>query len=152
MVRYKNSMSMVARIAVGIVAAIGIALAVLFFFYALGPWTDARVIPMFGSRICDSVLFGAAGFLCIFVNIRFIQGRVWAWWTTLGASVLLLGLGLSTFYLALHPRDGFARSESGFAIGLSVILMIPAMVACVLLSLPPVRRRFLSSESNRSKV
>lgn len=138
-----------ARIAVGIVAAIGIALAVLFFFYAVDPWTEAQVIPMFGSKIYDSVLFGAAGFLCIFVNLRLIQGRVWAWWTTFGAGILVLGLGLSTFYLAFHPRDDFARSESGFAIGLSVILIIPAMVVCVLLSLPPVRRRFLSSESNR---
>ena len=143
---------MLARIAVGIVATIGIALAALLFFYAVDLWREARAIPMFGSRIYDSVLFGGAGVLCIFVNLRLIQGRVWAWWTTFGASTLVLGLGLSIFYSALNPRDDFARSESGFGIGISVILMIPAMVACVLLSLPPVRRSFLSSSPNRNRV
>ncbi len=151
-VRYKSNMSMLAKIAVGVVAAIGIALTVLFFFYAIVLWTEARAIPMFGSKIYDSAVFGAAGLLCIFVNLRLIQGRVWAWWTTLAASILALALGLSTFYLALHPRDDFARSESGFGLGLSVILMIPATVACVLLNLPPIRRRFLSSERRNSAI
>jgi hypothetical protein len=143
---------MFAKISIGIVAILGTALAALFFFYAVGPWTEARAIPMFGSRIYDTVLFGAAGLLCIFVNLRLIQCKLWAWWTALWASILALGLGVSIFYSALHPRDDFARSESGFGIGISVILMAPAVVACVLLSLPPVRRRFVSSKSNRSRV
>ena len=60
---------MLAKIAIGIVAIIGIALGALFFFYAVGPWIETRAIPMFGSRIYDTVLFGAAGLLCIFINL-----------------------------------------------------------------------------------
>ena len=145
-------MSILAKIAIGIVAIIGLALGALFFFYAVGPWIEARAIPMFGSRIYDTVLFGAAGLLCVFINLRLIQGKVWAWWTAWGASILVLALGVSIFYSALHPSDDFARSESGFGIGISVILMTLATVACALLSLPPVRRRFVSSKSNRSRV
>jgi hypothetical protein len=141
---------MLAKIAIGIVATIGMTLGALFFFYGAGPWIEAGAIPMFGSRIYDTTLFGVAGLLCIFITLRLIQGKVWAWWTTLWASILALGLGLAIFYSALHPRDDFARSESGFGIGISIILMTPAMVACVLLSLPPVRRRFVSSKPGRN--
>jgi hypothetical protein len=130
------------RIAVGILAALGIALASLFFFCSGSPWAEAGLNPIFGSRILDSVLFGGAGVLCVFLSLRLFQGTVWAWWTTLAASILVLGFGLSIFYLSIHPRDDFARSEGGFGIGLSVILMVPATVTTVLLSLPPVRRSF----------
>ena len=93
---------MLAKIAIGIVATIGMTLGALFFFYGAGPWIEAGAIPMFGSRIYDTALFGAAGLLCIFITLRLIQGKVWAWWTTLWASILALGLGLSIFYSALH--------------------------------------------------
>ena len=143
---------MLAKISIEIVAIIGMTLGALFLFQAVGPWIEAQTIPMFGSRIYDTALFGAAGLLWVFITLRLIQGKVWAWWTTLWANILALGLGLSIFYSALHPHDDFARSESGFGIGISIILMTPAIVACVLLSLPPVRRRFVSSKSNRSRV
>lgn len=146
----QSSMSKLARIAVRIVSIIGLGPAALFFFYAVGPWTEARAIPMFGSRIYDTVLFGAAGLLCIFVVLRLIQSRVWAWWITFVASILVLGLGIFSFYSALHPSD--AGWESGFVLGVAVFLMTPAAVACVLLSLPSVRREFVSSESNRRRA
>ena len=139
----------VARIAIGVVCFFGLALAALLFFYAGSPWIEQREIPFFGSRFFDSALFGVAGLFCVFVDIRLLQGKAWAWWTTLAASTLTLAFGVLVFVSALHPRDDFARSESGFGLGISVILMTPAAIAGTLLILPPVRRRFVSSGSKR---
>jgi hypothetical protein len=143
-------MTVVAKIAIGVVRSLGFALAVLLFFYAASPWTEQGVIPVFGSRFFDSALFGIAGVICVFVNIRLAQGRAWAWWTAVSLSLLTLVLGVLILTFALHLRDDFARSESGFGLGVSVILMTPAVIATVLLILPPVRQRFLFSGRSQS--
>ena len=49
-------------------------------FAAVNPWVDHHEIPFLGSRFYDSALFGVAGFLCVFVIVRLIQGKLWAWW------------------------------------------------------------------------
>jgi len=85
-------MSPVAKIAIGLVCFLGFILATLLFFYAGNPWIEEREIPIFGSRFLDSTLFGLAGLFCVFVNIRLMQGKAWAWWTALAASVLILHL------------------------------------------------------------
>ena len=133
---------MLAKVALGVVCFFGVILSVLFFFYAAGPWIEHRAIPIFGVRIYDSVLFGVAGLFCAFVNLRLIQGRTWAWWTAFAASLLALALGAFILIAALSPRNDFARSESGFGLGISVLLIVPATLNAVLLNLPPVRRRF----------
>jgi hypothetical protein len=131
------------RIAIGIVCFLGFTLAALLFFAAVNPWVDPREIPFLGSRFYDSALFGAAGFLCVFVEVRLIQGRLWAWWIAFAVSLVTIGLGVLLFVSALHPRDDFARSESGFGLGIGFILMTLGAIPSVLLGLPPVRRRFL---------
>jgi hypothetical protein len=135
-------MSVGAKIAIGIVCFFGFALAASFFIYAVNPWIDQHEIPFLGSRTYDSLLFGAAGLLCAYVSIRLIHGRTWAWWTALAASILTLGFGGLHFVSALHPRDDFARSESGFGLGIGLILMTAGAIPSILLSLPAVRRRF----------
>jgi len=65
------------RLAVAIVCFWGFAFAALLFSYALVPWIDHKEIPIFGSQVSDSALFGAAGLTCVFVILRFIQGRRW---------------------------------------------------------------------------
>ena len=131
------------RVAVGIVCCWGFALTALLFFYAVNPWIDHRVIPVFHSLSSNTVLFGAAGLICLFVFARLIQGRRWAWWTAFAVSILILGLGAFLFYSSLHARTDFERSESGFGLGLSMILMTPTAMCSVLLALPCVRRRFM---------
>ena len=134
-----------ARVAVGIVCCWGFAFAALLFFYAVGPWTDHREIPVFGSRPLDTMLFGTAGLICVFVIARLIQGRRWAWWTAFAVSILTLGLGAFLLYSSLHAQTDFERSESGFGLGISIILLTPTVMCSVLLALPCVRRRFAPS-------
>ena len=74
-----RSMSIDAKIALGLVCCCGFALAaLLLLFYAGNPWVDHKAIPMFGSRLVDTMLFGAAGLICAFVTTRLIQFRRWA--------------------------------------------------------------------------
>jgi hypothetical protein len=138
----KSNMSTVARIAIGVVCFFGFTLAALLFLYAVNPWVDQREIPLFSSRIYDTGLLGAAGLFCVFVSIRLVHGKTWAWWTAFAVSVITLGLGVFVFVSALHPHDDFARSEAGFGLGIGIILTIPGTISGVLLSLPSVRRRF----------
>jgi hypothetical protein len=112
------------------------------FFSAGSPWIEQPEIPfLFDSTLC------LAGLFCVFVNIR-LQGKAWAWWTTLAAIALTLAFGVLIFVSALHPRDDFARSERIWT-RFSVILMTPAAIASTLLILPPVRRRYEASGSKR---
>ena len=133
------------RVAVGVVCFWGFVFAALLFVYAVNPWIDHKEIPVFSSRASDTALFGAAGLVCVFVILRFIQRRRWAWWTVLGVSTVIFGIGAFVLYSSLRARTDFERSESGFGIGVSTILMTPTAICGVLLSLPCVRRRFASS-------
>jgi hypothetical protein len=135
-------MSVAGKIAVGVVCCCGFAFSALLLLYAASPWQDHKEIPVYGARALDTVLFGVAALICAFVTIRLLQGRRWAWWTAFAVSVLTLGLGVFVFYSALHPQNDFARSESGFGIGISIILMTPSLISSALLALPCVRRRF----------
>jgi hypothetical protein len=135
-------MSVAGKIALGVVCCCGFTLAALLFLYAVNSWIDFKAIPVFGSRPADTVLFGAAGLICAFVTTRLIQGRRWAWWTAFTVSVLILALGIFVCYAALRPESDFARSESGFGIGISIILMTPSFISSLMLLLPCVRRRF----------
>lgn len=137
-------LSLGARVAVGIVCCWGFALTALLVFYAASPWIDHREIPVFRSRPLDTVLFGAAGLTCLFVIARLIQGRRWAWWTAFAVSTVILGLGAFLLYSSLHAQTEFERSESGFGLGVSIILMTPTAMCSVLLALPCVRRTFTS--------
>jgi hypothetical protein len=133
------------RVAVGIVCCWGFALTALLLFYAVNPWIDHREVPIFHSRPSDTALFGATGLICLFVIARLIQGRRWAWWTAFAVSILVLGLGAFLFYSSLHAQTDFERSESGFGLGVSMILMTPTAICSILLVLPCVRRRFTPS-------
>jgi hypothetical protein len=133
------------RVGVGIVCCWGFALTALSFFYAVGPCSDPKEIPVFHSRLLDTALFGMAGLISLFVIAKLIQGRHWAWWTAFVVSILILGLGAFLFYSSLHARTDFERSESGFGLGVSMILMTPTAMCSVLLALPCVRRRFTPS-------
>ncbi len=145
-------MSFAFRIAVGVICLFSFTLALLFFFYAVNPWIEKAEIPFTGSRVNDSVLFGLTALLCVFVSIRLIQRRIWAWWTAFAVSVLTLVLGVVLFVSVLHPRNDFDRSEGGFGLVISLILMTPSAITVTLLSLPFVRRRFGSCEANQLAV
>jgi hypothetical protein len=134
-----------AKIAIGIVCFWGVALAALLFFYAASPWIEHEAIPSFHSRFADTLLFGTAGLICLFVITRLIQGRRWAWWTALAVSTAILALGAVLLYSSFHAKTEFERSESGFGIGVSLILITPTTMSSVLLVLPFVRRRFITS-------
>ena len=135
-------MARVVRVAIGVVCLFGFTLAALFFFAAVNPWIDQHEIPFLGSRFYDSTLFGVAAFLCVFVGVRLVQGKLWAWWIAFAVSLVTTGFGVLLFVSALHPRDDFARSESGFGLGLGLILMTLGTIPSVLLALPLVRRKF----------
>lgn len=137
-----RSMSVAAKIALGVVCCCGFALAALLLLYAGSPWVDHKAIPIFGSRLADTMLFGPAGLICAFVTTRLIRFRLWAWWTAFAVSLLILGLGIFVCYSAIHPKSDFARSESGFGIGISIILITPSFISTLILLLPGVRRRF----------
>ena len=129
-------------IAVGVVSLLGFSFAALLAFYATGPWMDRKAIPVFGSRMLDTVLFGIFALAAGFGSIRFVQGRRWAWWTALVISTLTLTSGIVLFYTSLHPHSDTEASESGFGIGVSLMLMTPGAIAGMLLVIPSVRRRF----------
>ena len=131
-----------AKTARGAVCCCGFVLTALLLFYAAAPWLDPKEIPVFRSRLLDTVIFGVVALICGFVTGRLLQGRRWARRTALTASVVVLGLGVWMLYSVLHPQNEFARSESGFGIGLSIILIAPSFVSAALLALPCVRGRF----------
>jgi hypothetical protein len=137
-----KAMSVADKIAVGVVGCCGFVFSALLLLYAASPWLDHKEIPVFGARALDTALFGVAGLIFVFVTIRLLQGRRWAWRTAFAVSILTLGLGVFVFYSALHPQNDFGRSESGFGIGISIILMTPGLISGALLALPSVRRRF----------
>jgi hypothetical protein len=87
------------RVAVGIVCCWGFAFAALLFFYAVAPWTDHRAIAFFGSRPLDTVLFGTAGLISVFVIARLIQGQT---------------LGLVDGIRGEHPHARIGSSSSVF--------------------------------------
>src|SRR5208282_3518980 len=140
-------MAAVVRVAIVVVCLFGLAFAALLLFAAVNPWVDQHEIPFLGSRFYDSALFGAAGLLCAFVVVRLIQGKLWAWWTAFAVGLVTIGLGALLFVSALHPRDDFARSESGFGLGTGFILMTLGAIPSVLLGLPPVRQKFFSKRT-----
>jgi hypothetical protein len=135
-------MAAVVRVALVVVCLFGLPFAALLLFAAVNPWVDQHEIPFLGSRFYDSALFGPAGLLCAFVVVRLIQGKLWAWCTAFAVGLITIGFGVLLFVSALHPRDDFARSESGFGLGLGFILMTLGAIPSVLLGLPPVRRKF----------
>lgn len=133
--------NLLGKVAVTIVSCCGFAFAALLFIYAASPWIDHKEIPVFRSRWSDTVLFGVIALICAFVTTRLVQGRRWAWWTAFTVSMLILGLGAFLLYSSLHPENDFARSESGFGLGIAVILITPSLISIVLLALPCVRQR-----------
>jgi hypothetical protein len=135
-------MATIVRVAIGVVCFFGFTLAALLFLAAVNPWVDQHEIPFLGSRSYDSALCGVAGLFCVFAGVRLIQGKLWAWWIAFAVSLATVGLGIFLFVSALHPRDDFARSESGFGLGTGLILMTLGAITSVLLGLPPVRRKF----------
>ena len=135
-------MATVVRVAISIACFFGFTLAAILLFAAVNPWVDQHEIPFLHSRLYDSALFGVAGFLGVFAGVRLIQGRLWAWWIAFAVGLVTTGFGVLLFISALHPRDDFARSESGFGLGIGFILMTVGAIPSVLLALPPVRRKF----------
>jgi hypothetical protein len=135
----------VSQISISIVSCFGVTLGALLFFYAVSPWTDHKVIPLFGSRLSDTAIFGVIGLFCVFVTIQLLRSKRWAWWFAFVIAAITLGLAIIFLILVLHPRNDFERSESGFGLGISLCLLIPGAVSTILLSLPSVRRRFSSS-------
>jgi uncharacterized membrane protein YbjE (DUF340 family) len=135
-------MAAVVRVAIVVVYLFGFAFAALLLFAAVNPWVDQHEIPFLGSRFYDGAVFGAASLLCVFVVVRLIQGKLWAWWTSFAAGLITIGFGVLLFVSALHPRDDFARSESGFGLGIGLILMTLGVIPSALLGLPPIRRKF----------
>ena len=134
--------NMAGKIALGMVCCCGFALAAILFLYAVNPWIEHKEIPLFGSRALDAVLFGASGLICTFVTTRLILGRRWAWFTAFVVSVLTLGFGALLLVSSLRPQNDFERSESGFGVGISIILAVPSLITSALLVLPSVRQRF----------
>lgn len=135
-------MPAVVRIAIGVVCLFGFTLAALLFFYAANPWMERVEVPLLDSRIYDTAVFSVIGLLCVFVSIRLIQGRTWAWWTAFIVSLVTSGLGAFLFVYALYPRDKFARSEGRFGLGIGIMLMILGTISSILLNLSSVCRRF----------
>jgi hypothetical protein len=138
------------QINIVVVSSLGPLLVAILFFYAAVPWIEHGVIPFFGSRLCDTSMFGGIGLFCTFVVIQLFRSKRWAWWVAFVASLAMLALAMTTLFLFLHPRDEFARSEGGFGLFLSLVLMVPSAVSTLLLSLPSTRRQF--SSATRHKV
>lgn len=118
------------KVALSIVCACGFAFSALLLFHAVGPWVEPKAIPFFHSRPLGAMLLGMAGLFCAFVTVQLIYGRRWAWWLAFGVSTLILGLGVFLFYSSLHPLNEFECSESGFGIGISVLLMLSTRQQC----------------------
>ena len=131
-----------AGILVGLVSLFGFAFAAILFFYSISPYVDRRVIPFSHSAIKDTLIFGSAGVCCLFVSIKLIAGRRWAWWTTVVFSALGLLGGIFLLWVTMHPRDDFARSEGGFGVFLSILTTVPSALCFGILNLPAVRKRF----------
>jgi len=128
--------------AVGVVSLLGFSLTALLLFYALSPWIDRKARPFFGSHTLDTALFGISALASGLASVRFLQGRRWAWWTALVISSLTLTLGVLLFWASIHPHSDFEASESGFGIGVSLMLMTPGGIGAMLLIMPSVRRRY----------
>src|ERR1700724_1301382 len=131
-------MSLKARILVGFVGTIGTLLAAILFFYAASPYVERGVVPFFHSAPLEALICGTAGIACLFVSIRLIAGRRWAWWATALISTLVLCMGLILLWIVLHPRDEFARSEGGFGFFLSLLTIVPGAFCLAVLNLPVV--------------
>ena len=136
-------LTVVEKLAVGVVCLFGLLLSALLIFYATSPWLDHLQIPFFGSRSRDSTLFAACAALSLYVTISLALRRRWAWWVALMAALATLGLALFFLKGILFPRDDFARSEGGFGFFIAFCLLIPGLLSTALLTLPSVRRRFL---------
>ena len=142
----------VSQISMAVVSCFGFTLGALLFFYAVSPWTDHKVIPFFGSGVCDTAIFGVIGLFCIFVTIQLLRSKCWAWWFAFAVATITLALATVFLIAVLHPRDDFERSESGFGLFISLCLLIPSAISTILLSLPSVRRRISSSRRTEKVI
>jgi len=137
-----RSMSVPAKIALGIVCCCGFALTALLVLYAASPWVDHKAIPVFGSRLADTILFRAAALICAFVTTRLIQFRRWAWWTAIAVSLLILGLGNLCLLLSDASKERFRSVGEQSWNWHFIILMTPSFISAFILLLPGVRRTF----------
>jgi hypothetical protein len=137
-------LSRIVNTSVALISFFGFALAALLWLYAVMAWIGNRsytgVYPRFGAPMLLTSL--AVG--CFLTTIRLIQGRKWAWWGAIAATVLTAGFGLFCMWAAFYSKDTYIRSEAIFVLLCGFMFVIPAAVTAVLLNLPQVRRTFLA--------
>jgi hypothetical protein len=132
----------VARFATAVVGVIELLLTGLLAFYATDNWLERTARPFLGSKVADSLVFGLATLVMAVVIVNLLKGKKWSWWVSLLGSCVFLCLGLLMLWLTLNPRDAFARSEGGFGVFVTGLLLFPSLLSVVLLNLPTTRRRF----------
>ncbi len=80
--------------------------------------------------------------LCLLTSWHLLQGKRWAWWSSLVLTVMVFAFGGYACWAAFYSTDPYMRSEAIFVLGIGIALIVPSITAVVLLTLPSVRRHY----------
>lgn len=130
-------MSTVSKFAVATISLFVLLLALLLGIYAVSAWAAPGTIAPFSSLMLT--LLAA---VCLITVVYLNRGSLWAWWSALVVSAMVLAFGAFCIFCAYYPRTIFEQSERSFLLIAGLVFGVPAALVGVLLNIPPVRRGF----------
>ncbi|MBS1798897.1 MAG: hypothetical protein JSS95_03635 [Acidobacteria bacterium] len=137
-----------ARLSIGLVTTLEFFIGVLFALwslYGVSAFFASLARRHFGEAILSVLLFLAAAFvslLCFSAGVGLIRRSQRARFSSLVQGFFVGGLGLVCLWSATHPTDEYSRSESGFGVGLALVVLVVSFLWVVLLNLPQTRAEF----------
>ena len=131
--------AVIARTVVGIVSTLGFILSALLIMYTAMSCMGRDWHPL--TTLILALL--AAG--CLLTSAQLLHRKTWAWWSALGISVVIFGFGVFACWAAFFSKDPYVKSEAISSLLVGVFCMLPGVLSGVLLTLPAVRRYYLSN-------
>jgi len=132
------------RVASWIVGIMGVIATAVFAVFAAAPWLN-HVRPLITKlQLEECILNGSLTLVTGLASWGIFAHRLWGWWITVAFCLLLLGFDGWLFWSATHQHNPYEHSESGFGVGLCLIVFGPPAFAMVLLMLKSTRALYFT--------